>query len=178
MSTVAASPRPLRGLGLPEALIILVLIAILAKAGLAHLQDFTQVRQLRAASADWSRVMVSARQWAFAHHQTVRLELLRIGGTCLVLHTGSRGDCTGCVEEVACKAGTRLLDRSAPLHPVLQGTATSTSLTWSPGDRTVSPTGTLKLSLPDGRAIHHVVNLAGRFRLCSPGGLVGGLPAC
>jgi type IV fimbrial biogenesis protein FimT len=177
MSTIACT-RPLRGLGLPEVLITLVLVTIVAKAGVAHLHDFKQVRQLRAASADWSRVTMSARQWAFAHHQNVRLELVGIGGTCLVLHTGSRGDCAGCAEEMACKAGTRLLDRTAPLPPMLQGTATSTSLIWNPGDRTVSPTGTLKLSLPDGRAIHHVVNLVGRLRLCSPGGLVGGLPPC
>lgn len=177
MLSTATAGR-LRGLGLPEILVTLLLVAIVAAVAFPHMRDQAQLRQLRAASADWSRVMVSARQWAFVHHQSVRLEMLLSGGTCLVLHTGSRGDCGGCAEEVACKAGTRLLDRTAPLPPVLQGAATSTSLIWSPGDRTVSPTGTLKLSLPDGRAIHHVVNLVGRLRLCSPGGLVGGLPPC
>jgi type IV fimbrial biogenesis protein FimT len=43
---------------------------------------------------------------------------------------------------------------------------------------TVSPTGTLRIHAADDRTVHHVVNIMGRVRTCSPNGLVAGHPAC
>jgi type IV fimbrial biogenesis protein FimT len=42
----------------------------------------------------------------------------------------------------------------------------------------VTPTGTLRLSLRDGRGLNQVVNIMGRVRTCSRSGTVPGYPAC
>jgi type IV fimbrial biogenesis protein FimT len=49
---------------------------------------------------------------------------------------------------------------------------------WHPDRGTVTPTGTLRLRLPDGRAVHHVVNITGRARTCSPQGSMKGFTVC
>jgi type IV fimbrial biogenesis protein FimT len=56
--------------------------------------------------------------------------------------------------------------------------ASSASMLFDADRGTVTPTGTLRLQLADGRAIHHVVNIMGRARTCSPRGAVPGHPPC
>jgi type IV fimbrial biogenesis protein FimT len=43
---------------------------------------------------------------------------------------------------------------------------------------TSSPTATLRVLGMNGRAVHHVINLMGRVRSCSPSTTVPGYPAC
>jgi type IV fimbrial biogenesis protein FimT len=57
-------------------------------------------------------------------------------------------------------------------------TVNSVSMLWHPDRGTVTPTGTLRLRLPDGRAVHHVVNITGRARTCSPLGSMKGFAVC
>jgi len=52
------------------------------------------------------------------------------------------------------------------------------SIVFDPLHGTGTPTGTLRLTGRDGRAIHHVVNVMGRVRSCSPAGAVPGYRAC
>ncbi len=168
-----------RGVSTTELLVAMLLTSMLLGVAISHLREFLELRRLRSASADWSRVVVAARHWAFSQRQAAWLELHEAGpAACLVLHNGQRGDCGGCGEQLRCRAGAQVLAHSAPLPLHLDGSGTSTSLAWRPGERTVSPTGTLRLSLPDGRALHHVVNLVGRLRVCSPDGLVTGFAPC
>jgi type IV fimbrial biogenesis protein FimT len=56
--------------------------------------------------------------------------------------------------------------------------SSSASMLFDAERGTVTPTGTLRLRLADGRAVHHVVNIMGRVRTCSPAGRVAGHPAC
>jgi type IV fimbrial biogenesis protein FimT len=48
------------------------------------------------------------------------------------------------------------------------------SILFDPLHGTSTPTGTLKIVGDSGRAVHHVVNIMGRVRTCSP---VGAAPA-
>ncbi len=168
-----------RGMALWESLIVLLLAVLLGTAASVNLLDFLALKRLQAASGEWSRVLASARHWAFAQQTNARLELHNEpSSSCLVLHTGPRGACRGCGSEVSCAPGAQLLASTQPLPPGVQPSGTSSSLAWSARERTVTPTGTLRLATADGRSIHHVVNLVGRVRLCSPDGLVWGMAPC
>jgi type IV fimbrial biogenesis protein FimT len=52
------------------------------------------------------------------------------------------------------------------------------SIAFDPLHGTSTPTGTLRLVAPNGRAIHHVVNVMGRVRSCAPSGTVAGYRPC
>ena len=183
MALAASHPSTPRssGVALLELLVASALAAALSASAWVQLADWLGMRRLQAASADWVRVLMLARQWSFELQQPVRLDLAaspQLPQACLLAHTGQRGDCSGCSGPVACRAGVRLLARTAPLPTGVSASANISSQLWSPGSRSVSPTGTLRLHLSDGRTVHHVVNLAGRLRRCSPDGPTAGWPAC
>lgn len=173
----AGARRSDRGVGLIEALVVIGLFVAVAAVVLPGLREAIELRRLHSASAQWASLIQAARHWAFVLNRPVRLELQAEAPACLLLHTGPRGACSGC-QAAPCREGAELLAQTPRLGSEIAASASSTSLLWSPPDRTVTPTGTLRLELADGRALHHVVNLAGRMRLCSPGGLVGGVPPC
>ena len=52
------------------------------------------------------------------------------------------------------------------------------SLRFDPRLGTATPAGTLRVASTSGEAVHHVVNLAGRVRSCSPQAAVPGFQAC
>jgi len=178
-ATPAAGPRGPRGLSLLELLIAWALAMTLATAAWASCAEWLGMRRLQAASADWTRVLMSARHGSFELQQPVRLDVAADPtGTCLLAHTGQRGDCSGCRGAPVCRAGAQLIARSSPLPSDVSATANISSQLWNPSTRTVSPAGTVRLHLSDGRTVHHVVNLAGRLRRCSPDGATAGWPAC
>jgi len=160
-----------------EALMVLALTGVAAAALWPALRDALETRRLRAASVQWSALIQSARHWAFTLNRPVRLEFQAGPAPCLLLHSGPRGACSGC-QALPCHSGAERLGMTPPLPWALSASSSSISMAWSPADRTVTPTATLRLELPDGRAVHHVVNLLGRLRTCSPGGRVKGIPTC
>ena len=60
----------------------------------------------------------------------------------------------------------------------LQVASNSGSMLFDPNRGTVTPTGTLRVQLQSGQALHQVVNIMGRVRACSPAGAVPGYPTC
>jgi type IV fimbrial biogenesis protein FimT len=52
------------------------------------------------------------------------------------------------------------------------------SMRFDPLHGTSTPTGTLRVVGANERAIHHVVNIMGRVRSCSPQAAVRGYAAC
>jgi type IV fimbrial biogenesis protein FimT len=178
-SNSSAAPGRPRGWSLLEGLLAVALAASMTAVAWAQLSDWLNMRRLQAASADWAGVLMSARQWSFELQQPVRLELRSDSrGACLVAHTGQRGDCSGCGAPAVCQPGVQLVARSLPLPSGVSASANISSQLWNPGTRSVSPAGTLRLHLSDGRTVHHVVNLAGRLRRCSPDGPTATWPAC
>ncbi|MBU6193422.1 MAG: hypothetical protein KGP02_00905 [Burkholderiales bacterium] len=169
----------LRGWSLLEGLLATALAVSMTAVAWAQLADWLSMRRLQAASADWAAVLLSARQWSFELQQPVRLDLGSDSrGACLVAHTGQRGDCAGCGAPVVCRPGVQLVARSLPLPSGVSASANISSQLWNPGTRSVSPAGTMRLHLSDGRTVHHVVNLTGRLRRCSPDGPTATWPAC
>ncbi len=178
-STPLTASKQSRGWSLLEGLLATALAASMTAVAWAQLADWLSMRRLQAASADWASVLMSARQWSFELQQPVRLELGSDSrGACLMAHTGQRGDCGGCGSPPMCRSGVRLVARSLPLPSGVSASANISSQLWNPGSRSVTPAGTLRLHLSDGRTVHHVVNLAGRLRRCSPDGPTATWPAC
>ena len=56
--------------------------------------------------------------------------------------------------------------------------ANAASVLFDPLHGTATPTGTLRVTGASGRAIHHIINVMGRVRSCSPQAAVPGYRAC
>jgi type IV fimbrial biogenesis protein FimT len=171
-----------RGVTLIEAGITTSVVAIAATLGVPSFTQMRDTRALEGVSAELGQDLQYVRSEAVARNVSLRLttQPLAGGGACYVIHTGSSGDCQCAADGSAiCTAG----DQSIKSVAFGQGqrvsvTVNSASMLWHPDRGTVTPTGTLRLSLPDGRAISHVVNIMGRARTCSPLGSMRNHAVC
>lgn len=166
------TPRP-RGLTLIESAVTLALAAVvvgLAVPGFATMHDR---ERLRGVAAQLETDIQLARSLAAARSDSVRLEFS--GPRCWLLHDGPAG--CSCQGSTPVCDGRRVLryENLGDTHPV-QLQSNSASLVFDPTRGTVTPTGTVRLSLPSGPRLHLVVNLMGRVRRCSPDGLPGEAP--
>jgi len=178
----ANARRPRRGLSLVELLCVLAISLVLLGGALPLLNDLQQGQRLQATAALLETDIHLARSTAISTGQPVRLvvQAMASGGSCYLLHSGPADGCN-CVEAgvARCEAGARAL-RIEVLPPAAGVTiaALSRPLVFDGRKATVTPTATLRLAARDGRTIHHVVNIMGRVRSCTPGGAVGGLRSC
>ena len=109
-----------------------------------------------------------------------RTESLAPGGSCYVIHSGAADQCSCDVAGAAQCHGEAREIKTVTVpgidHVALQGNVGS--MLFDPLHGTASPTGTLRLLGTQGRAVHHVVNVMGRVRSCSPQALARGYRAC
>ena len=169
-----------RGLSLIESLMAVAIAAVATGATLPGFRDALELRRLEGAAAQLHTDLQLARSAAAAHNRSLRLSFVQDSGrSCYIVHTGAANSCN-CGEAgiPSCEAGVQALrsEHFGPGMPVLQSNVGSMVLDGSKG--TVSPTGTLRLTSPDGRGINLVVNIMGRVRKCSPGGAVPGYAPC
>ena len=136
--------RARRGFGLLEVLVVMVLVMVASATLWPPLRDALEMRRLKAASSHWSALIQSARHWAFTLNRPVRLEFQAGTAPCLVLHTGARGACSGCVGS-PCSSGAQRLGTTPPLPHSLAAPARRTSMVWDPTAPTVTPTRTPRL---------------------------------
>lgn len=170
---------PSRGFTLVEAACVLAVCAITATSAAPQLRQMLDQRRLIGTAAELAADLQLARTAAIAGNQVVRWTW-HAGSGCYVLQTGSAAQCTcGDSGPATCQAGATAL-RTVRLEPAGRLTlqTNTASMAFDPLHGTVSPTATLRLSSADGRAIHHVVNVMGRVRSCSPAAAVVGQPAC
>jgi type IV fimbrial biogenesis protein FimT len=167
------------GTSLVESAIVLAIVATLAGSVLPGWKDARERRLLDAASAQVATDLRLARSLAVAQGRPVRLAV-NAGAACYVVHTGPARAC-GCDEaaRTVCEDGAIALRvATVPSGARIRLSSSSASMLFDADRGTVTPTGTLRLQAADGRAVHHVVNIMGRVRSCSPGGRVLGHPAC
>lgn len=174
------STRSQRGLTIVETAVAIAVVTLGATAAAPGLQQLLDTRRLDAAAGQLAGDLQLARLEAVARQQPLRLAW-PAGQSCYVLHTGAAGACRceGTGEAATCDAGAlalRTVRWSAADRVAI--TSNTASLVFDPLHGTVSPTATLRVTGADGRAIHHVVNVMGRVRSCSPGSAVPGLRAC
>jgi type IV fimbrial biogenesis protein FimT len=167
-----------RGLTLVELMVVLVVLAIVAAQALPALADQLDRRRLVAVSTDVAAALQAARSEAQLGGRSIGASLQATGvATCLLIHTGPAADCR-CTAHPVCTAPSELL--RAVVLPQQGGIALSAnvaSMRYDPRWGTTTPTGTVRITARTG-ALHHIVNLAGRVRTCSPAPPLPGYAAC
>ena len=172
------------GVTLIEACVVIAVTAITVASAAPGIQGFIEKQRLDGAVALLATDLQFTRAEAVLRNTGLRLSLhSQSWGSCYVIHTGNADQCD-CAETGAAQCSgdaQQLKTVQLPLseHIALQGNVGS--LLFDPLHGTSTPTGTLKLVTSSGRAVHHVVNVMGRVRTCSPQGPlppVNGYPVC
>jgi type IV fimbrial biogenesis protein FimT len=170
-----------RGLTLIESLVAVAITSVATGVALPGFQQALQKRHLDGAAAQLHTDMQLARSLAVAQNRTLRISF-KTGsyGSCYVVHSGSANDCSCDASGVpACSNGAHAL-RSVNFEATgaVQLRSNVASMVLDPTKGTVSPTGTLQVVGRDNRAVHLVVNVMGRARLCTPSAGLQGYAAC
>ena len=171
-----APQRRNRGFSLIESAIVLAVTAIVAATAVPSLVSFIDGRRLDATANALAADVHFVRTEAVARNVTVRLSVLEApGGTCWVVHTGPAAQCScGDAPPAVCGGGAveikTVVLAAADRVSVRANVA---SIAFDPLHGTSTPTGTLRLADAAGRTVHHVVNVMGRVRSCTPTGVPG-----
>jgi type IV fimbrial biogenesis protein FimT len=177
----ARRPRAERGLTLIELAAVIAITAIVAAVALPDFSALITMRRLQGAAGSLAADLQFARTEAIARNRSLRLTVRAHGdASCWIVHTGAAGDCDCAgAPVVACAPGaTAIRSVVLPAADRVAVAANVGSIVFDPLHGTSSPTGTLRLVDGRGRAVHHVVNVVGRVRSCSPAGTVAGYPFC
>ncbi len=171
----------LRGVTLVEMAVVMALAAIVVGLAAPGLRDTMDLRRLDGAATRLATDLQLVRTEAVARNQPVRISFHALpGANCWVVHTGlaAQCDCSG-DGPATCRGDARQIKTvRLPADERVGLQANMGSIVFDPLHGTGTPTGTLRLTGRDGRAIHHVVNVMGRVRSCSPAGAVPGYRAC
>lgn len=175
-----STPRQ-RGVTLVEACTVLAVLAVLVSTATPNLQGLIDSRRLDGAATQLATDIQFVRTEAVARNLPVRLSFhATADGSCYVLHTGNANQCDcNASGPATCSGGARQIKTvtlTAADRVSLQTNVAS--VLFDPLHGTSTPTGTLRLVGQQGRAVHHVVNVMGRVRSCSPLGAMPGYRAC
>ena len=170
-----------RGLSLIECCITLAIVSVLAGTAAPPFIESNRKRVLDGSAGELVTDLYLARSAATAHQEGVRVSFHTVAtGSCMVIHTGATADC-GCDSGgvAQCSGGALLIKGS--YYPSSRGVAVSAnvaSIRFDQTHGTATPAGTVRLATPNGQTVHHVVNIMGRVRSCSPGGSAQGYKTC
>ena len=173
-----------RGFTLVEASIAVAIAAITMSTVGPNFAGFIEKRRIDGVAAELATDIQFARTEAVLRNSPVRLSVhVESWGSCYLLHTGAAADCDCHTQGVAqCGAQARAIKTVLlPTTDQVGVQANVTSMLFDPLHGTSTPSGTLKVVGVSGRAVHHVVNIMGRVRSCSPQGAapaLAGYRAC
>ena len=181
MKNHSRHPRRQHGVTLVEACAVVAIVAILASAAAPNMQGLVDSRRLDGAATQLATDIQFVRTEAVARNLPVRLSFhASAEGSCYVVHTGNAEQC-GCDAPgpATCTGDAREIKTVALTAADRVGLQTNVdSVLFDPLHGTSTPSGTLRLIGTQGRAIHHVINVMGRVRSCSPLGAMPGYRAC
>lgn len=151
-----------------ECLAVLALMATVLAVSYPGMVRWSERRALDRAASEAVAILQDARRAMMLLRHSVRLEhAVEAGhGSCLLLHSGRVGDCFGCIRP-QCRPGAHLISRGAVWPATVESQLQPASLWWHGGSGTVVPTGTLVLRQGT-LELQLIVNVLGRWRLCSP----------
>lgn len=177
------TPSRQRGLTLVELAVVGAITALLAGTAAPRLQGLLDARRLDGAATQLATDLQFARGEAVSRNQPVRISFhadAASATSCYVIHTGLAAQCScGASGAASCSGGAQQIKTvrwTAADRVSLQ--ANAGSMLFDPLHGTSTPTGTLRVIASDGRAVHHVVNVMGRIRSCSPQAAMTGYRAC
>lgn len=179
MKTTTSSAQ--RGLTLIEACIVLAVTAITAGAAAPGMRDLIDARRLDGAATQLATDIQFIRTEAVARNEALRLSFHATpAGSCYVVHTGNADQCSCSAAGPAQCSGAAREVKTVTITAAERVTlvANAASVLFDPVHGTSTPTGTLRVTGASGRAIHHVINVMGRVRSCSPQAAVPGYRAC
>lgn len=170
-----------RGITWIETAIVLAVLAAVTGQAAPSMARLIDARRLDGAATQFTTDVHHARIESVARNQPVRLTLQQSAqGSCYVVHTGAAAQCT-CIGSTpaVCSGDAR------EIHTVVLAagsgitlTANAASVLFDPTHGTSTPSATFRVTGRHGRAIHHVINVMGRVRSCSPAGGVAGYSSC
>lgn len=174
------NPRPQRGVTLIESAVVMTVAAIALSTVAPSLQGLIERKRLEGVATQLATDLQYVRTEAVARNAPLRLSFYADGaGSCYVIHTGLRSQCAcSGLQPAACSGGAvqiRTVYLPAAERVALQ--ASASSILFDPLHGTSTPTGTARVIGAPG-AIHHVVNVMGRVRSCSPAPSLPGYRAC
>jgi type IV fimbrial biogenesis protein FimT len=173
-------PESQRGITLIEAAVAMTLVAIAVSTAVPGFQDLVARKRLEGVAAQLATDLQTVRTEAVARNEPVRISFhADPAGSCYVIHTGARAQCScaGPAPASCTGAAEQLRTVWLPAAQRVSVQASAGSILFDPLHGTSTPTGTARVVGPQG-AIHHVVNVMGRVRSCSPEGLLPGYRPC
>ena len=169
------------GVTLIESAIVVLLLAVVATSTAPGLGQLIDTRRLGGVATELATDIHYARSEAVARNTSVRLSLHHIAeASCYVIQTGLAAQCNCAAPGPAqCTGGAVAIKTvRVPTQDRITLQSNAASLLFDPMHGTATPTGTLRVLDSRGRAIHHVVNVMGRVRTCSPAPALPGFRAC
>lgn len=170
-----------RGVTLVEACVVIAILAIVASAAAPGMRSLIDTRRLDGAATQLATDIHYVRTEAVARNQPVRLSFHNhADASCYVIHTGAAAQCT-CTLPGPAVCSADALGVKTVLLPAAEKVSFQpnvSSILFDPLHGTSSPTGTVRVVGAQGRAVHHVINVMGRVRSCSPLGSMPGYRAC
>ena len=172
-----------RGYTLTEATAAGAILALLACLALPSFNGLIARQRLAGLAAQVATDIQFTRSASVWRNEPLRLSFYSpAGSSCYVVHTGNRQQCT-----CAADTGTALCTGDAaalkavavPASTGLAVQANVNSMLFDPLHGTSTPAGTLRVVSAAG-SIHHIVNVLGRVRTCTPGNAtaLSGYTAC
>jgi type IV fimbrial biogenesis protein FimT len=173
-------PESQRGVTLIEAAVTMAIAAIAVSAVAPGFQGLVARKRVEGVAAQLATDLQYVRTEAVARNEPVRISFhADPNGTCYVVHTGNRSQCSCRNAAPASCSGSAVQIKTVYLPAAQQVgvQASASSILFDPLHGTSTPTGTARVIGAPG-AIHHVVNVMGRVRTCSPAGALPGYRIC
>lgn len=171
-----------RGVTLIEACAVLTVIGVLAASGLPSLKPLLERKSLQGLAAEVAAGIHHARSEAVARQEGVYVDAQPAqGGSCFIVYAGPERACRcGDAAAPVCEAEGRAVNYRflSAGSGLVASTTNREPLRFDPRLGTATPGGTLQMTSTSGTSVHHVVNMAGRLRSCSPNAAVPGFRAC
>lgn len=163
--------RHQRGVTLVEASIVGAIIAITASTAIPGFQGFIEKQRLDGVATQLATDIQFVRSEAVLRNAALHLSLqAHAWGSCYIIHTGAADQCIcQASSPTECSGDAQALKTvQLPAAERVSVQGNVSSILFDPLHGTSTPGGTLKIVAASGRAIHHVVNIMGRVRSCSP----------
>ena len=156
------------------------ILATLAALAMPGFEQLLQRRHVEGTAAELAADLQFLRSEAVARNRPLRASFMALAGgaSCYVLHSGRSADCS-CTASGACSNDAEVIKTVVlPAQGRAQVQSNVSTIVYDPAYGTSTPAATLRVIGRDGHAIHHVVNIMGRVRSCSPDGAYAGLRRC
>lgn len=177
----ASTSRPLqRGFTLVEAAVTLAILAVLVCGAAPSFCGLIERQRLAGLAAQLATDVQFVRSESVLRNEALRLSFYSATwGSCYVVHSGLRSQCSCSADsnEATCITGaTQIKTVVVPTSAGASVQANVSSILFDPLHGTSTPTGTLRVVSPTAGSIHHVVNVLGRVRTCTPDGPAPAIP--